>query len=145
MSEIPITSTIRLLRCWVCGSRDGLHDHHVVPQSCGGTNGPTVTLCAVHHNVIHSEAYLKPDDRRFRGAPAAVIKLAYLTQVIYNSYLAIQGQSKPVLKSFRLSVAHQKMWNAWRATHPTLKSDQAALEAAIEILYRQHVTPLNRS
>lgn len=46
------------MTCVVCGKDEVncLHEHHVTPQACGGTNGPTVMLCAEHHNMIHMAA-----------------------------------------------------------------------------------------
>jgi len=145
MSDIPITKTIALDRCWVCPSDDGLHDHHLVPKSCGGLHGPTVSLCARHHAVIHVEAFHPPHARRFSGDAAQVRKLQYLTQVIYTSFLAVVNVEKPVNKAFKFGIVHQRMWNAYRAMHPHLRSDQAAMEAAIEFLYATQVQPLKRS
>jgi hypothetical protein len=51
-----ITETIKLDRCWVSKVKTALHDHHVVPQSCGGANGPTVTLNSDIHNLLHKTA-----------------------------------------------------------------------------------------
>lgn len=44
--------------CVVCQKTEDscLHEHHVIPQANGGTNGPTVMLCAEHHNMIHKVA-----------------------------------------------------------------------------------------
>ena len=44
--------------CVICGKGETevLHEHHVTPQACGGTDGPTVILCAEHHNMIHMAA-----------------------------------------------------------------------------------------
>lgn len=143
--SIPITSTILLDHCWVCGSHVGLNEHHVVPQSCGGTHGPTVTLCAAHHSEIHTEAYHLPYKRKFSGPPQHQVKLSYLADVIHTAFTAVAGQTKPVLKTFKFTVAHQQMWAAFRAQHPSLTNDQKAMEAALEILYHHHVSPLKRS
>lgn len=42
-------------RCCVCGKgeQEVIHEHHVIPQACGGRDGPTVDICAEHHNMIH--------------------------------------------------------------------------------------------
>ena len=37
--------------CFECGSTDRLHEHHVVPESRGGTR--TVTVCQRCHNLCH--------------------------------------------------------------------------------------------
>lgn len=44
--------------CIVCGKGETevLHEHHVIPQACGGVNGKVVTLCSEHHNMIHMAA-----------------------------------------------------------------------------------------
>lgn len=144
MSDIPIQGTIALDHCWVCTSTAGLHEHHIVPQSCGGTHGPTVTLCAACHSVIHTEAYHPLHARRFTGTVPEKRKLAYLADVIARSFAAVVGSPKPVLKSFKLGVDHQRMWSAFRATQPGCTSDQKAMERAIELLYQQCVVPLKR-
>ena len=46
----------KTVKCHVCGTKNGLHEHHVIPQAYGGVNGPTVILCASHHTLIHSAA-----------------------------------------------------------------------------------------
>lgn len=42
--------------CIVCGSSEGLQEHHVIPRTYGGLNGPTVILCTKHHALVHSLA-----------------------------------------------------------------------------------------
>ncbi len=46
---------MRLDFCVVCGIREGLEHHHVIPKSKGGTDNETnlITLCTQHHCVIH--------------------------------------------------------------------------------------------
>ena len=46
------------MTCVICGKGDTevLHEHHVIPQACGGRDGPVVKLCAEHHNMIHMSA-----------------------------------------------------------------------------------------
>lgn len=43
-------------RCRFCGSRNNLHVHHVLYRSQGGPgeNWNLITLCAIHHNIVHS-------------------------------------------------------------------------------------------
>jgi hypothetical protein len=41
-------------QCASCGAAgDGVHEHHIVPKSCGGTNLPTVYLCVPCHGLVH--------------------------------------------------------------------------------------------
>jgi hypothetical protein len=42
--------------CFVCGEPASLNEHHIIPQAKGGTEGPTVDLCANCHSRIHSSA-----------------------------------------------------------------------------------------
>ena len=47
--------------CVLCGTKDNLHNHHIIPRSkVGGTNDKTniITLCTTHHATIHS---LRPE------------------------------------------------------------------------------------
>lgn len=48
--------SIVLTHCWICLSPSSLHEHHIVPRAYGGSDGPTVTLCATCHNGIHHVA-----------------------------------------------------------------------------------------
>ena len=45
--------------CCVCGKKEDLNHHHIIPKSSGGSNDETniVTLCYEHHNWIHSRKY----------------------------------------------------------------------------------------
>ena len=45
--------------CAACGSKEDLHQHHIVPVIISGTDrkdtndDDTITLCSYHHNMIH--------------------------------------------------------------------------------------------
>ena len=39
--------------CFECGEKEGLHMHHVIPRSMGGTK--TLPLCADCHGKVHSK------------------------------------------------------------------------------------------
>lgn len=49
-------NSITLPYCWICKSPNSLHEHHIIPRAYGGSDGPTVTLCATCHNGIHHVA-----------------------------------------------------------------------------------------
>lgn len=43
--------------CTICCKKSfAVHLHHVIPQSCGGTNLATVLLCGQCHTTLHSAA-----------------------------------------------------------------------------------------
>lgn len=48
--------------CFVCqrsfSSDSALrpHDHHIIPKSYGGVDGPMARLCSGHHDLVHSIA-----------------------------------------------------------------------------------------
>jgi len=56
LSKYQITETLNLEYCWVFGTTEGLHQHHIIPRGYGGESGPTVTLSASCHDLVHSTA-----------------------------------------------------------------------------------------
>jgi hypothetical protein len=44
------------MSCYICGEEAAINEHHIVPQAKGGTEGPTVELCATCHLRVHSVA-----------------------------------------------------------------------------------------
>lgn len=43
--------------CFECGSKQNIHNHHVVPKSLGGMN--TIPLCVICHGKVHDKDLLK--------------------------------------------------------------------------------------
>ena len=45
--------------CWICGKKEDLNQHHVIPVVKGGSNDETnlITLCYKHHMWIHGRKY----------------------------------------------------------------------------------------
>ena len=91
--------------CIVCGCKESLHEHHVIPRAYGGTNGPTVILCANHHNLVHTLA-LKP--RNTWDIECAHVgnsaKIKELSQLIVDAKRASKDIIKPLQFNFRLNV-----------------------------------------
>lgn len=100
-----ISATIELPYCWVCGIRfleTGGTDpavirnrHHVVPQANGGKDGPTVTLCSAHHDLLHAVAEQALSYKPFASmvqnlSIEAGSKILYLAGVVVNSTRAVQ-------------------------------------------------------
>jgi hypothetical protein len=46
-------------RCYICGSYSISEEHHLIPQSRGGEDGPTINLCVEHHKKAHYLAISK--------------------------------------------------------------------------------------
>lgn len=53
-----------MVKCIICGTIKSIHEHHIVPRAYGGENGPTVNICAIHHNIVHSAAICGEKSRR---------------------------------------------------------------------------------
>ena len=41
--------------CCICGTKENLHHHHIIPRFRGGSDDETnqITLCGTHHAWIH--------------------------------------------------------------------------------------------
>lgn len=111
----PLLGTWRGPYCWIC-NRDFVsvagvttavaNEHHVVPRSLGGTNGPTVSLCSEHHDLMHAVA-----EQLVRDTPIAQVmpllqglappmqqRLLYLADVIIRATRAFADDvNKPYL------------------------------------------------
>lgn len=57
---LPFKGNAKLLqpRCWVCGA-SSTEDHHVVPRTYGGENGPQVSLCGNCHTCLHHISFMQ--------------------------------------------------------------------------------------
>lgn len=80
-----VSETLVLDHCWVSGEKQGLHEHHVVPRSYGGTNGPTVTVCATIHNLIHTVASSFYKEILSKGPSIIPLVMNYNTQYESNA------------------------------------------------------------
>ena len=127
--DIPILKSLVLDHCWVCkrkfishGGTDPsviLNTHHIVPQANGGENGPTVTLCSAHHDLLHAVAV-----QILAHAPPAEVaasfldnlpalqhtRICYLSGVVVQSTLAVAADpNKKAKYTVDLSGAERKM------------------------------------
>lgn len=66
--------SLRLPHCWVCGlqfsdsggpSENLRHEHHIIPRAAGGIDGPTVSLCDTHHQLLHKVAVRLIDGKEY--------------------------------------------------------------------------------
>jgi hypothetical protein len=94
--------SIILPHCWICQGKDGLNDHHVIPQAYGGVDGPQVTLCATHHTLIHAVALkvkairdhliiTHTSNKEQQG------KLSQLIELIARARAATKSMEKPMM------------------------------------------------
>ena len=98
--------------CSLCGTVHGLHEHHIIPRSCGGIHGPTVYLCQRCHEGIHHAATLglspksyndKPN--RKQTFPSRCYPKAYrLIQAIIRAEKLMAEQARMDRKPVRLSM-----------------------------------------
>lgn len=79
--------SITLEECWVTGLKNKRHEHHVVPRAYGGDAGPTVTLNADVHNLLH-DCHKELTSKLGKGNERA-IRLRYTDKV---SSMAVNKQ-----------------------------------------------------
>lgn len=53
--------SVLLDHCWICKQKFGSlgierHDHHIWPRAYGGEDGPIVSICTGHHDLLHGIA-----------------------------------------------------------------------------------------
>lgn len=139
--QIPITQTLKLDYCWVCGIENAPYEeHHIVPRHCGGANGPTVTLCGGCHSTIHLLA-----DQVKNGNPITNYKKQisrerslYLATVIANSELLIQispENKRFVYSGFFTGEVHTKLV---RLTKFYKMSQHKVLVLALDELFKRN-------
>lgn len=109
-----ILTTVVQDSCWVCnrkfidsGGTDPSvirNQHHVVPQAAGGKDGPTVSLCSAHHDLLHWVAEKASSHRRLvndfqrlageidnllTGLPgASKARVIYLADIVTRAFAA---------------------------------------------------------
>ena len=128
--------SIILDHCWACKRRDGLHDHHIVPQAYGGVDGPQVTLCGSHHTLIH-EVALKPKQEWAQRIPVEHhATLGQLVSIIANARASTKHLEKPMTINHKLSMDRSRRLRELKLLLGQ-KSITAALDMAIDIVYDQ--------
>lgn len=89
--------------CWACGVSESIHEHHIIPRSAGGINGPTVDLCAVCHNAVHKpqeedSAFMDEDEH----AIITLAKREWLRNIIIDSIVSTKSDvNRPMTFSDR--------------------------------------------
>lgn len=149
----PQVKHIILPHCWVCEQRftdstppgpASREVHHVILRNYGGEDGPTVTLCADHHNRLHAIALRlqsgKPHYDLLAGEPAGhATKLLELATNVYNAWSATKGDpNKPALVMLRLTGQQKSMIEKLKKVYPKCRSRESILNLALENLYRRN-------
>ncbi|QDH83480.1 endonuclease [Achromobacter phage Motura] len=149
-----IFATITLPHCWVCGARfNDLPDnpgsamreeHHVVPRAAGGADGPTVSLCETHHQMLHKVSAGK-EPRRYLFHPLIQAlpskeqqqKVVYLATVAHNAFAATKDDpNKKRRVEVGLDAQTQQMLDQLRAIYK--KGNEALLKHALAELHKRH-------
>lgn len=75
---------IALVDCQVCGSRQDLHRHHIVPRSRTQNDDPEnlIVLCEAHHKAAHNHTI----DLGLYVTAAQGAKAVLLTGTVYAAY-----------------------------------------------------------
>lgn len=115
--------------CWVCGTRFKSstppgpavrNDHHIFPVNAGGEDGPLVSLCVTHHNVLHEIAKRLQSKSDFRNLLAGEAtthykKLIWLAQCVVRAEAEFDADpNKHLGVSFKLSTEEVAALDALR-------------------------------
>lgn len=95
--------SIILDHCWACKTKEGLHNHHVIPQAYGGVDGPLVTLCGTHHTLIHEVALKNQAEWTTRIPKEYYTALSYLVWVIAEARAKTKHLAKPMQLNHKLT------------------------------------------
>lgn len=97
-------------QCWVCGRKDGMHSHHVIPRAYGGLDGPVVDLCGGHHTLIHTAALKKSNNAReleYNGhTEEEKARLRELVKIIRRARVMSKHMRRPITLQLNLDAAH---------------------------------------
>lgn len=127
--------------CWVCSGKDGLNDHHVIPQAYGGVDGPQVTLCATHHTFIHTVALKKPSIREHMIREHTNLadcqhKLTTLVELIAKARAATKGMEKPMMVQHKFNTERSRKLKELKYLLGR-SSIASTLDACVDLLHDQ--------
>lgn len=155
MAATKHPKTISLNHCWVCSERftdvdppgsEVRHDHHLIPRAFGGTDGPTVSICNKHHDILHKIAVAlkskKPYFHLLTNEPKdRVTKLIWMATLVFNAEQATRNDpNKRAMVLLSLDQEQQHMVESLKKVYPRLRSREAIFNAALQLLYSKHFT-----
>lgn len=139
--------------CWVCGVRfrdsnpPGMatrNDHHIVPVAAGGKDGPQVSLCSDHHDILHKIALRLSAKKPYFDllgdeTDEQKKKLYWLATVVHNAFSATKGDpNKKTSVIVELDRKQQNMITQLMGVYPNAKSREAIMALALEALFSKH-------
>lgn len=144
---------IFLDHCWVCGVRFNTSNppgpateerHHIIPVGAGGKDGPQVSLCSDHHNLLHRIAERLPNkpyhDLIGGEKHAHIPKLRWLAVQAYNALEQARADpNKHVMMAIELDPELRRKIEALKGV-VGVRSRSKVLRYAIEALYARHFT-----
>lgn len=139
--------------CWVCGVRFHTANppgpateerHHIIPVGAGGADGPQVSLCSDHHNLLHrieERMPSKPFDDLISGEKHANLgKLIRLAELAHNALAEARADpNKHVMMAVQLSPDLRRKIDALKDV-VGVGSRSKVVRYAIEALYARHFT-----
>jgi hypothetical protein len=149
-------SICNLPACWVCGARfsdanppgpANREEHHIIPRQAGGTDGPQVSLCDVHHTKLHKIANRLSSKKPyfellFGESDPNKKKLLWLASRVYMAFQAVANDpNKLKMVVLTLDSNKQKMLDQLKHVYPKAKSREAIYDLALQQLYQRHFTP----
>jgi hypothetical protein len=152
MQQQPIAN---LPHCWVCGVRfsdqkppgpANREEHHIIPRQAGGSDGPQVSLCDVHHTKLHKIALRlsssKPHFDLLIGEPdAAKHKLLWLASRVFTAFEVMKNDpNKKVMVLISIDRQKQLMIDRLKKVYPKAKSRESIYDLALTSLYQRHFT-----
>lgn len=139
--------------CWVCGRRfldarppgtATRNDHHIIPVAAGGRDGPQVSLCSDHHDILHKIALRLSAKKPYLDligdeTPEQRKKLYFLATRVYNAFQATKNDpNKKVAAVVELDRKQQDQITQLMGVYPQAKSREAILALALEALFSKH-------
>jgi hypothetical protein len=117
----------------------------VIPRKAGGTDGPTFSICTVHHDKLHKIekrlAANKPYYDLLVGEtnPEHIRKILWLAVQARNGFAFAEGDpNKKVTTMVSLNRQHQAMIAKLKKLYPKAKSREAILKLGLLSLYARH-------
>lgn len=99
--------------CWVCeeifdnNPNVSRHDHHIIPRAFGGVDGPQVSLCNAHHDLLHDfgKAFVSGNSSTINSLlsrienmpPLPRVKIVWLGSRVYLAHKATKSDPNKLI------------------------------------------------